>query len=58
MYLDPQRNHHIEQLVINISLGVVVASIAFSVILSLLIPPKKSEAEAPSEVEESTPASP
>ncbi len=40
VYLDPQRNHHIEQIVINISLGVVVASIAVAVIFSVLIPPK------------------
>jgi tellurite resistance protein TerC len=59
VYLDPQRNHHIEQLVINISLGVVVASIAVSVILSLIIPPKKAAAEVIADVEEeSTPASP
>jgi tellurite resistance protein TerC len=59
VYLDPQRNHHIEQLVINISLGVVVASIAVSVLLSLLIPPKKTAEEVVDEVEEeSTPASP
>jgi TerC family integral membrane protein len=59
VYLDPQRNHHIEQLVINISLGVVVVSIAASVVLSLLIPPKKTADEVVADVEdESTPASP
>jgi tellurite resistance protein TerC len=50
VYLDPTidqaRNHRLEQLVINISLGVVVASIAVSVILSLLFPPHdKSDAD-------------
>jgi tellurite resistance protein TerC len=38
-YLDPARNHDIEQAVINISLGVVVAAIGVSVILSILLPP-------------------
>ncbi len=52
VYLDPERNHHIEQLVINISLGTVVLSIALSIILSLLIPHKKREAvEAASDSE-------
>lgn len=58
VYQDPLRNHHIEQLVINISLGVVVASIAVSVILSLLIPPKKTAADVVDELDDSTPASP
>jgi tellurite resistance protein TerC len=44
VYLDPARNEHIEQMVINISLGVVVLSITISIILSLLIPHKKTEA--------------
>src|SRR5688572_11613312 len=43
VYLDPARNEHIEQMVINISLGVVVLSITISIILSLLIPHKKTE---------------
>jgi tellurite resistance protein TerC len=58
VYLDPQQNHQIEQLVINISLGVVVLSIAVSVILSILIPPKKTADDDLLEVDESTPASP
>lgn len=58
-YQDPLRNHHIEQMVINISLGVVVTSIALSVILSLLIPPKKAAADIVDESDDdSTPASP
>ena len=46
VYLDPARNEHIEQMVINISLGVVVLSITISIILSLLIPHKQKEALA------------
>jgi len=50
VYLDPERNKHIEQIVINISLGVVVLSITVSIILSLLIPHKKTEViDAPSD---------
>jgi TerC family integral membrane protein len=59
VYLDPQQNHQIEQLIINISLGVVVVSIALAVILSILIPPKHTASETEDEEEdESTPASP
>ena len=53
--LDPERHRHIEQLVINISLGVVVLSIAFSVIFSVLIPPKKKMAETSSDDDEAVP---
>ena len=50
VYLDPARNEHIEQMVINISLGVVVLSITVSIILSLLLPHKKPEViDAPSD---------
>ena len=38
---DKLRNHDIEQMVINISLGVVVSAITLSIILSILFPPKK-----------------
>lgn len=38
--LDKERHKQIEQIVINISLGVVVLSIAASIILSLIFPPK------------------
>lgn len=41
--LDPARHHQIEQMVINISLGLVVSSIALSVILSLIFPPRKAD---------------
>lgn len=41
-------NHEFEQAVINISLGVVVSAIVFSIILSLMFPPK----DKPAEVEE------
>ena len=43
VFLERYRNHEFEQEVINISLGVVVASIALSIILSILFPRKKSE---------------
>lgn len=39
------KNHEFEQLVINISLGIVVASIAASIVLSLLFPPRRDKAE-------------
>lgn len=52
------KNHEFEQLVINISLGVVVISIALSILLSLLIPPRRSEVNEIAETkDESTPAS-
>jgi tellurite resistance protein TerC len=51
VYVDPQlapdRHKYIEQIVINISLGVVVLSIACSIALSLLFPPRKPEPETP-----------
>lgn len=42
-FLVRYQHHEFEQLLINISLGVVTVSIAVSVLLSLLIPPKTSE---------------
>ena len=38
-------NHDFEQSVINLSLGIVVAAIALSIILSLIFPPKETENE-------------
>ncbi|MEP7149214.1 MAG: TerC family protein [Acidobacteriota bacterium] len=47
LFLERYNHHEFEQLVINISLGVVVAAIAFSVIASILFPrPTHSEQEA------------
>lgn len=43
LFLDRYNHHEYEQLVINISLGVVVAAIAFSVVASILFPAKKDE---------------
>jgi tellurite resistance protein TerC len=40
VFLQRYHNHEFEQPVINISLGVVVAAIALSIILSLIFPPK------------------
>jgi hypothetical protein len=49
VYVDPsidkERGHYYEQMIINVSLGLVVASIAVSVILSLLYPPHDKSAE-------------
>ncbi|HKX82846.1 MAG TPA: TerC family protein [Pyrinomonadaceae bacterium] len=42
--LDQERHRYIEQLVINISLGVVVVSLAFSIILSIALPKHPVEA--------------
>ena len=53
--VDPERHKYIEQIVINISLGVVVLSIASSVILSILFPRIK-EAEALPVNDETPPA--
>ena len=46
LFLERYNHHEYEQLVINISLGVVVASIALAVIASILFPAKKNEHEA------------
>lgn len=46
LFLERYNHHEFEQLVINISLGVVVASIALAVVASILIPAKKNEQEA------------
>ncbi|HVF30235.1 MAG TPA: TerC family protein, partial [Pyrinomonadaceae bacterium] len=43
VFLERYQNHEFEQTVINISLGVVVLSIAFSVVLSILFPKSKSD---------------
>ena len=45
-FLERYNHHEYEQLVINISLGVVVAAIGLSVIASILFPGKKNEQEA------------
>ena len=45
--LDPERHKQIEQLVINVSLGVVVCSIAASIIISIMFPRKKEDSLAP-----------
>jgi tellurite resistance protein TerC len=45
LFLERYNHHEYEQLVINISLGVVVAAIAFSVVASILFPAKKNEQE-------------
>jgi tellurite resistance protein TerC len=42
-FLDRYNHHEYEQLVINISLGVVVAAIAISILVSILIPAHKNE---------------
>lgn len=50
LFLERYNHHEFEQLVINISLGVVVAAIAFSVIASILFPrPARSEQETGAE---------
>jgi predicted tellurium resistance membrane protein TerC len=51
LFLERYNHHEYEQLVINISLGVVVAAIAFSVIASILFPVKKNEQELVAEAE-------
>ena len=43
LFLDRYNHHEYEQLVINISLGVVVAAIAFSIVASMLFPAHKNE---------------
>ncbi|MGI8639605.1 MAG: TerC/Alx family metal homeostasis membrane protein [Pyrinomonadaceae bacterium] len=45
VFLHKYVNHEYEQAVINISLGVVVAAIALSIILSIIFPPEPSEKE-------------
>lgn len=50
-FLQRYKNHEFEQAVINISLGVVVSAIAFSIILSLIFPRKKEETEEETEEE-------
>ena len=42
VFLERYRNHEFEQTVINISLGVVVSAIAISILLSMLIPPRRN----------------
>jgi tellurite resistance protein TerC len=49
LFLERYNQHEYEQLVINISLGVVVTAIALSIIASILFPARKSELEAESE---------
>jgi tellurite resistance protein TerC len=51
LFLERYNHHEYEQLVINISLGVVVAAIAFSVVASILFPVKKNEQELVAEAE-------
>ena len=51
LFLERYNHHEYEQLVINISLGVVVASIALAVVASILFPAKKNEQEAEAEAE-------
>ena len=51
LFLERYNHHEYEQLVINISLGVVVAAIAFSVVASILFPAKKNEQELVAEAE-------
>ena len=49
LFLERYNQHEYEQLVINISLGVVVTAIALSIVASVLFPARKSEQEAESE---------
>ncbi len=51
LFLERYRNHEFEQAVINISLGVVIAAIALSIILSIVFPRRHAEEpeERPSE---------
>jgi tellurite resistance protein TerC len=51
LFLERYHNHEYEQLVINISLGVVVTSIAIAVVASILFPAKKNEQEAEAHVD-------
>jgi len=51
LFLERYNHHEYEQLVINISLGVVVASIAIAVVASILFPAKQNEQEAEVEAE-------
>lgn len=51
VFLQNYKNHVYEQTVINISLGTVIGAIALSIILSMIIPPKK-EAKAEKEAEQ------
>jgi tellurite resistance protein TerC len=51
LFLERYNNHEYEQLVINISLGVVVTSIALSIVASILFPEKKKEQEQEAEAE-------
>ena len=48
-FLERYNHHEYEQIVINISLGVVVAAIALSIVASLLFPVKKKEPEPEAE---------
>lgn len=43
LFLERYRNHEFEQAVINISLGVVIAAIALSIILSIVFPRRKAK---------------
>ncbi len=51
-FLVRYKNHEFEQMVINISLGVVVTSIAASIVLSLLFPPKEKKVDEDDEMTE------
>jgi tellurite resistance protein TerC len=51
LFLERYNHHEYEQLVINISLGVVVASIALAVVASIVFPAKKNEQEAEAQAE-------
>ena len=46
LFLERYNNHEYEQLVINISLGVVVSAIGISIIASMLFPARKEEPDA------------
>jgi TerC family integral membrane protein len=43
--LERYRNHEFEQMVINVSLGIVVVAIALSIVVSMLVPAKTTDAE-------------
>ena len=51
LFLERYNHHEYEQLVINISLGVVVASIALAVVASMLFPAKENGQKAEAEAE-------
>ncbi|PYS98720.1 MAG: hypothetical protein DMF63_14820 [Acidobacteria bacterium] len=51
LFLERYNHHEYEQIAINISLGVVVASIALAVMASILFPAKRNEQEAEAEQE-------